>query len=32
MARLTPLGNGEFIVTLKNGTRLTSCRTYAAKL
>jgi two-component system LytT family response regulator len=32
VARLTPQGHGEHVVTLKNGTRLTSSRTYAAKL
>jgi two-component system LytT family response regulator len=32
LARLTPHGHGEYIVTLKNGARLATSRTYAAKL
>jgi two-component system LytT family response regulator len=32
VARLTPQGHGEHLITLKNGTRLTTSRTYAANL
>jgi len=32
IARLTPQGHGDQVVTLKNGTRLTTSRTYAANL
>jgi two-component system LytT family response regulator len=30
--RLTPHGHGEYIITLRNGARLTTSRTYASKL
>jgi two-component system LytT family response regulator len=32
VARLTPQGHGEYVVTLRNGAKLTTSRTYAAKL
>ena len=32
VARLTPQGHGEYTVTLRNGARLTTSRTYAANL
>jgi two-component system, LytTR family, response regulator len=32
VSRLAPHGHGEHVITLKNGTRLTTSRTYAAKL
>jgi len=32
VSRLTPQGHGEYVVTLRNGAKLTTSRTYAAKL
>jgi two-component system LytT family response regulator len=32
VSRLTPQGHGEFVISLRNGARLTTSRTYAAKL
>ncbi len=32
VSRLAPHGHGEYIITLRNGARLTTSRTYAAKL
>jgi two-component system LytT family response regulator len=32
VSRLTPQGHGEYVVTLRNGAKLTTSRTYATKL
>jgi two-component system LytT family response regulator len=32
VSRLTPHGHGEYVITLRNGARLTTSRTYATKL
>jgi two-component system LytT family response regulator len=32
VCRLTPQGHGEYVITLKNGARLTTSRTYTARL